>query len=76
MLGLIFSGLLATLRRYQKLVSQYRARRDLKWPHEEDLDLLRGYQAFGERWPLIKIFFLPHRKPLQIRLRYDFGQCS
>jgi hypothetical protein len=31
------------------------------WTHAEDLDLLRGFQAYGSRWPLVAIFYLPHR---------------
>ena len=56
------------MRRYQRLEANYR-NRDPKWSHEEELDLLRGFRVFGERWPLIKIFFLPHRKPQQIKLK-------
>jgi len=43
--------------------------RDSKWTHIEELDLLRGFQLFGEKWPLIKMFFLPHRNTHQIRIR-------
>jgi hypothetical protein len=54
--------------RYQKLSSNYRER-DHEWTHAEQLDLLRGFQAFGERWPLVRIFYLPHRRAQQLRAK-------
>jgi hypothetical protein len=44
--------------------------RDHKWTHEEDLKLLRGFQIYGEKWPMISIFFLPHRNRKEIKLRW------
>ena len=55
-------------RKFIRYEAEYSAR-DSKWTHVEELDLLRGFQLFGEKWPLIKIFFLPHRKTHQIRIR-------
>jgi hypothetical protein len=55
--------------RYQKLSSDYRER-DHEWTHAEQLELLRGFQAFGERWPLVRIFHLPHRRAQQLRAKY------
>lgn len=54
--------------RYQTLAIAYR-NRDTKWSNSEELDLLRAYQVFGERWPLVKVFFVPHRKTQQIRFK-------
>jgi len=44
--------------------------RDNKWSHDEDMNLLRGYQTYGERWSLIRIFFTPNRKRSQIKQRW------
>lgn len=55
-------------RKFIRYEAEYGAR-DSKWTHLEELDLLRGFQLFGEKWPLIKMFFLPHRKAHQIRIR-------
>ncbi len=44
--------------------------RDDRWLFEEDLFLVKGYQLFGEKyWFLIGYFFLPHRKPLELKHR-------
>lgn len=40
-----------------------------EWSHEEDLDLLRGYQIYGDKWPLISIFFFPHRCRKELKAR-------
>ena len=61
--------------RYQKLSNDYRDR-DHKWNHSEELELLKGYQAFGERWPLIRVFYLPHRRSPQIRAKLVFFQSD
>merc|ERR1711871_404408 len=59
--------------------------KDSKWTHREDLSLLRGYQVFGEKWPMINIFFLPHRHRKEIKSRWaalvkerlkSFKHCS
>jgi hypothetical protein len=44
---------------------------DNKWSHEEDLNLLRGFQTYGERWSLIRIFFTPNRKRHLIKSRWQ-----
>jgi hypothetical protein len=54
--------------RFQKLSADYRDRNH-QWPLDEELELLRGYQAFGERWPLVRVFCLPHRRPPQLRAK-------
>lgn len=42
-----------------------------KWSHEEDLDLLRGYQIYGQdKWPLIGIYFFPHRCHKELKARW------
>jgi hypothetical protein len=40
-----------------------------KWTSVEDLYILKGFQSFGEKYPLISLFFLPHRSPYEIRNR-------
>lgn len=57
-------------KRYHKLELDYKSRDEGKWTHDEELDLLRGFYLFGDRWPLIKLFFLPHKTPHQIKYRY------
>lgn len=54
--------------RYQKLEADYR-NRDTKWSPEEELELLRAFQVFGNRWPLVRIFYFPHRKLSQLKLK-------
>jgi len=54
--------------RYQKLEADYRSR-DTKWSSEEELELLRAFQVFGNRWPLVRIFYFPHRKISQLKLK-------
>jgi len=54
---------------YQILETEFR-KRDTKWNHAEDCDLLRGYQIFGEKWPLIQIYYLPQRKKKEMKLRF------
>lgn len=48
--------------------AEYR-NRDLKWSHEEDCALLRGFQTFGDKWTLVGVFFLPHRKKKELKYR-------
>ena len=54
---------------YYRLELDYKVRDEMKWIHEEELDLLRGFYLFGDRWALIKIFFLPHKTSHQIKYR-------
>ena len=54
--------------RYLKLEKEKKAR-DGKWTHEEDIQLLRGYQVYGEKWSLVSLFFLPHRQRKELRQR-------
>jgi len=57
-------------KRYIKLDREKRVR-DMKWTHNEDLNLLRGFQIYGEKWPMISIFFLPHRSKKDIKARWS-----
>ena len=63
-------------RKFIRYEAEYSAMRDSKWTHAEELDLLRGFQLFGEKWPLIKMFFLPHRKTHQIRIRLGWWAAA
>lgn len=42
-----------------------------KWSHEEDLEMLRGFQCHGNQWLLIKLFFLPQKSCKDIKNRLD-----
>eukprot|EP01035_Chromulina_nebulosa_P027310 gene27310-35890_t len=55
---------------YQRMDAEYR-NRDLKWSHEEDCALLRGFQTFGDKWTLVGVFFLPHRKKKELKYRWN-----
>ena len=57
----------SSLIRYTALEKSSRER-DV-WTHDEDLDLLRGYQIYGDKWPLISIFFFPHRCRKELKAR-------
>jgi hypothetical protein len=48
-----------------------RKKKNNEWSHNEDLNLLRGYQVYGEKWPMINVFFLPHRQRKEIRSRWS-----
>ena len=61
-------ALMSHCRRYQKLEAEYRSR-DTKWSPEEELELLRAFRVFGNRWPLVRIFYFPHRKLSQLKLK-------
>jgi hypothetical protein len=55
-------------KRYAALEKNSKGRE--KWSHEEDLDLLRGYQIYGDKWPLISIYFFPHRCHKELKARW------
>jgi hypothetical protein len=53
----------------QLVSSTITKRREEKWNSIEDLYLLKGFQIFGEKYPLISLFFLTHRNAQEIRNR-------
>ena len=56
--------------RYEKIKSLLSMKRcEDRWSHVEDLDLLKGYQRFGDKWHLIGMFYLPKRKHMEIKNR-------
>jgi hypothetical protein len=60
---------------YKRLVDDFKTR-DQSWQHWEDLALLRGFAIYGERWPLIQMYHVPHRERLEIIARWDFLQVG
>lgn len=44
-------------------------KREERWTSIEDLYLLKGFQVFGEKFPLISIYFLNHRSVHELRNR-------
>lgn len=56
--------------RYLKLEPDAKSR-DSRWTHFEDVDLLRGFFALGDKWHLISLYFLPHRKKKELKLRWS-----
>ncbi len=46
----------------------YRKKED-KWSSLEDICLLRTFQVFGEKYPLISLFALSHRSAAEVRNR-------
>lgn len=44
--------------------------RDRQWQHPEDINLLRGFQVFGHKWPLLAKVYLPHRNIKEVRIRW------
>lgn len=57
---------------YLRLRKRYvNDREGQKWTHLEDLNLLRGYQVYGDKWQMISIFFLPTRNRKEIKQRLD-----
>jgi hypothetical protein len=57
-------------KKYLSLQEEKR-KRGVKWTHEEDVAMLRGYQIYGAKWQLISIFFLPHRHHNDIKKRWN-----
>ena len=52
-------------------LQEEKRKRGIKWTHEEDIAMLRGYQIYGAKWQLISIFFLPHRHHNEIKKRWS-----
>ena len=44
------------------------------WSRDEDLDLLRGFQIYGNKWPLIAVFFFPHKCRKELKNRWTMIQ--
>lgn len=44
--------------------------RHQKWTSDQDKELLRGFQVFGSKWFMIKLYFLPNKSRHEIKLRY------
>jgi len=47
-----------------------RGRSQRKWSLEEDIDLLKGFQVYGDKWPMINLYFLPHRSRRELKSRW------
>lgn len=56
------------LYRYRDLDRENRIQ-NRKWTIEEEVALLRGFQVFGSKWNMIKLYFLPHKTRNEIKLR-------
>ena len=41
-----------------------------KWSLEEDIDLLKGFQVYGDKWHMINLYFLPHRSRRELKSRW------
>lgn len=54
---------------YLKLMKE-RGRNQRKWTLEEDIDLLKGFQVYGDKWPMINLYFLPHRSRRELKIRW------
>ena len=54
---------------YLKLMKE-RGRNQRKWSLEEDVDLLKGYQVYGDKWAMINLYFLPHRPRRELKARW------
>ena len=50
-------------------VVELEKQRHQKWTLDEDRELLRGFQVFGPKWVMIKLYFLPNKSRLVIKLR-------
>jgi hypothetical protein len=40
-----------------------------RWSREEEISLLKGFQIFGNKWHMVKLYFLPYKTRNEIRLR-------
>ena len=49
--------------------------RHQKWTLGEDKELLRGFQVFGSKWFMIKLYFLPNKSRHEIKQRYTGKVC-
>ena len=60
---------------YRRLADEFR-KRDQSWQHWEDLALLRGFAIYGERWPLVQMYHVPHRDRNEVISRWNFLQTG
>jgi hypothetical protein len=65
---MFYTCLYYLFQRYLKI--QQESNRDIKWSHDEELELLKGYHIFGDKFHLIELYFLPHRRKKDVKLRY------
>lgn len=50
-------------------VFELEKQRHQKWTADEDKELLRGFQVFGSKWFMTKLYFLPNKSRHEIKLR-------
>ena len=50
-------------------VFEMEKQRHQKWTSDEDKELLRGFQVFGSKWFMIKLYFLPNKSRHEIKNR-------
>jgi hypothetical protein len=51
-------------------VLEMEKQRNQKWTSGEDKELLRGFQVFGPKWFMIKLYFIPNKGRHEIKNRY------
>ena len=51
-------------------VFEMEKQRHQRWSSDEDRELLRGFQVFGSKWFMIKLYFLPNKSRHEIKLRF------
>jgi hypothetical protein len=56
-------------KKYVKLMRE-RGKSQPKWTLEEDIDLLKGFQVYGDKWHMINLYFLPHRPRRELKSRW------
>lgn len=66
------SSEIASLKSKISTTSTLASRMQSKWTDYEYINLLRGFQVYGDKWHLISIFFLPHRHRKEIKKRYFY----
>ena len=45
-------------------------RKNRPWTHEDDINLLKGFQVFGAKFNMIKMYFVPDRQKKESKRRY------
>lgn len=58
--------------KFKKYVKQMkeRGKSQPKWTLDEDIDLLKGFQVYGDKWHMIHLYFLPHRPRRELKSRW------
>lgn len=55
--------------RYRELEMENKIHSTKKWTRDEEIALLKGFQIFGNKWHMVKLYFLPYKTRNEIKLR-------